>query len=360
MFSRRTVGIAGYRVPHVPSSQSSAKLPRNGFDAIAWLDPPLHVSRRVAGKSYQVRIAGRPTVLSLPSVGPKEMFGGGSAAEGPTPSFPPPPLSAPLVSGARAYLTMSARTPPGMLIVEAIRLRWTDPARTRSIRRNEDLGDGFDKPLGAWLAVVRDWLAAWRGATRGPIAQEATPSIRLATSASRGTIGGGGYAAYGVHMPARRWSKPSALEAAFIAASEGRELPIEHQLFSEALAYAAGARRRHAVISACSASEVAVSESLRRFLADAGRGERERKEVLDRSNGIMALCRLHAMTVKGLPLSLRVVQKALAAPRNRAAHAGQEPDDHTVERALVAARALLSLSPLPSPATIIKNASCRL
>jgi hypothetical protein len=50
---------------------------------------------------------------------------------------------------------------------------------------------------------------------------------------------------------------PSELRAAFAAASAKMEVPLPHRLLAESVIYAHRNQRRHAVITACSAAEVA-------------------------------------------------------------------------------------------------------
>jgi len=337
--------------------RSSIQLPRDGFEVIAWIDPPLLVSQRAAGKSYDVTIAGRPMTLDLP------MKGSGSSGDRDErgswreiPEFPGRPLAEPIARGGWISLTSSVQFRTEILIVEAIRLRWRDPARRRRVRKSLDAAFDFDRELGAWLSIALDWLAAWRGATRRYVSTEQTPQIRMGVSGYDGAISGGQMSSFGLHFPSRRVSKPSELRAAFIAASRQRELPLEHQLFAEALAYGEAARWRQAIISACTAAEVALSESVERLLVAAGRDEKERKAILDRPPAIMDLCRLHSVTKPGLPVSMDAVRKTLATPRNKAAHRGQEQDEDAVRQALTTARALLAVTPLPTPAALIRAA----
>jgi len=335
----------------------SVQLPRDGFEVIAWIDPPLLVSQRAGGTSYDVMIAERPMALDLPRKGPdslRDPSEQGSWRE--IPEFPGPLVAEPIVRGAWISVRSGVQMPEKPLIVEAVRLRWQDPARRRRVRKSPDAALGFDRELGAWLSVALDWLAAWRGATRRYVSTEQTPQIRMGMSGYDGAIGGGQTSSFGLHFPARRVSKPSELRAAFIAASRQQELPLEHQLFAEALAYGEAARWRHAIISACTAAEVALSESVERLLVAAGRDEKERKTILERPPAIMDLCRLHSATKPGLPVSMDTVRKTLATPRNKAAHRGKEPDEDTVRQALITTRALLAVTPLPTPAAFIRAA----
>jgi hypothetical protein len=321
----------------------------DGFDAIVWLDPPILVSRRAA-KTYEVRVGDRPMTLSLPLRGPDALSMDEGQSWRPIPDFPPPPLAEQLTSGVHMQLQSSAKLPEKPLIVEAVRLRWTDRKMTRKVQ-TETFWD-LDKDFGPWLALVRDWLNAWMGGVRGPVAVEATPRVRIASSAYGGPVGGGGFAQGGVYLGSRRVARPSELRAAFAAASDGVELPVERQLLAEALAYAWGGQARHAVISACSAAEVALSKSADRLLSEAGRTNKERKEITKRINGLVEAYRLNGTLKGGLPVSFGHAIKHLADPRNAAAHEGAEPNEETVTEAIKTAKALLdALSPLRSPRT---------
>jgi hypothetical protein len=80
--------------------RATAILPPNGFEVITWLDPPLLIGRGAAGTSYDVTIAGRPTVLDVPLKGPdsirdrEEKGSWRTIAE-----FPGPPLVEPVARG---------------------------------------------------------------------------------------------------------------------------------------------------------------------------------------------------------------------------------------------------------------------
>jgi hypothetical protein len=206
-------------------TDATSKNSRDAFDAIAWLDPPLLVSRSVAGKSYDVWIAGKETTLTLPRKGPDLLTEEDGKPMGPIPDFPPPPLADPILRGAYIKLTSRAQLSEAPLIIEAVRLRWQDAARTRRVRKGDFAGDGFDEDLGPWLSLVRDWLTAWMGGVRRSVAQEPTPVVRMASAAYNGSIGGGGNSTVvGLYLGGRRVSTPGELRAAFAAASTGRSL----------------------------------------------------------------------------------------------------------------------------------------
>jgi hypothetical protein len=109
-------------------------------------------------------------------------------------------------------LGSSAKLPEKPLIVEAVRLRWTDRKMTRKVK-TETFWD-LDEDFGPWLALVRDWLNAWMGGVRGPVAVEATPRVRIASSGYGGPVGGGGFAQGGVYLGSRRVARPIELRGA--------------------------------------------------------------------------------------------------------------------------------------------------
>lgn len=330
--------------------RTGSKLAHNAFDAIAWLDPPFLVGRSVAGKSYAVQIAGRPTTLTLPKKGPGSLAMGEEKPMPNIPDFPSPPLADQIVGGVHISVVSRAGLREKPLIVEALRLRWKDPARTRRVRDDDFVGQGFDQDLAPWLSLVRDWLAAWRGGVRQSVALERTPEIRMASAAYGGSIGGGGEPrAVGLHLERRRISTPAELKGAFAAASAGRSLPLEHQLLAEAVVYASGGQYRHAVISACSAAELALAGSADARLAKAGRSEQEREEILARVSGLVELYRINAVSRRSPIVSIKQVMGELAGPRNRAVHAGEQPNETCAAHAIRTARALVAVRPLPRP-----------
>lgn len=248
---------------------------------------------------------------------------------------------------------MSARMPQRPLIIEAFRLRWRDAERAREEKKPWRGGRGFDDDVAAWLSLVRDWLAAWRHEESGEVSQQPTPKIRMGRVGGEMVLHSGGCTAAGVHFGSRSLATPMELRAAFAAASAGMELPTEHSLYGEALAYAAGSRYREAVISACGAVEVALAGCADALLAQAGRNGTERTELIDRVTGVVDLYRLSATRRGGLPVSLGQVMHRLAGPRNDAAHKGQPPNEETVEAAIRTAGKMLTISPLPSARSLL-------
>jgi hypothetical protein len=260
------------------------------FDAVAWLDPPVIVSRRVARGPYAVKITGRRASVWLPSKGPSKLtVGRGRPAEGGIPGVP----------AARAGYADPRGTSDGNKECDG-------PAREAADRDGASLAlerprtgaaerkgawrphDDYGTELAPWLSLARDWLSAWLGGTWRSVTAEATPAVRLARVGGEAVVGGGGQTPYGVHLPARRISTPSELRAAFILASDNRPLPLAHQMLAEAIAYASASRGRYAVISACTAAEVALSESLERLLEHAGHPEKNATKSL--SGSPLSIC----------------------------------------------------------------------
>ncbi len=326
----------------------------NGFEVIAWLDSPLLISRVAAGTTYDVTIAGRSIKLDVPLRGPREI-GDERLDDGVRriPEFPGPPLAEGIVKGGWISIRNSVRPQGGPLILEAIRLRWTDPARRRRIRENLEAGFDFAGELGAWLSIALDWLAAWRHTTQLSVASETTPRMRMAVSGYGGAIGGGRTTTFGVYFPSRQTNKPRELRAAFVAASDGKGLPLERELFAEALAYGEAARWRQAIVAACSAAEVALDREARRLLRRADPNA-DLDRIMDRTSGLMELYRIASTRNGGLPVSFGRVSGQLAKPRNDAVHAGHPADEDTAKRAIETAEALVNVAPLPSANSILR------
>lgn len=338
---------------------------RDAFDAVAWLDPPLLVNRRgVAGRSYNVWIGETPATLTMPTGGPSELHLGASRGASSTgfPSFPPPPLAGPITDGAWAYTATSLPVPRPVLIATGVRLQWRDAAHAKQIRDGTQFAGESDPllaELGWWLSVVRDWLSAWSGNLRDRVELAPPPRVRYTLQDGTSYPVGGGPSGVPVIVKGQRASYPRELRAAFAAASAGMEVPLPHRLLAESVIYAYRNQYRHAVITACSAAEVALSESADRLLAGSGRSEAERDEILGRVSGLAELCRLNSARPKGLPVSLGRVIDQLARPRNEAAHKGREPGEDDTFNAVRTAQALLAVSPLPSPRSILSASDAR-
>ena len=338
---------------------------RDAFDAVAWLDPPLLVNRRgVAGRSHSVLVGGTPATLTMPTGGPSELQLGATRGASSTgfPSFPSPPLAEPITGGVQMYTATSLPVPRQILVATGVRLQWRDTAHAKQIREQTPFAGESDPllaGLGWWLSVVRDWLSSWSGNVRERVELAPPPRVRYTLRDGTGYPVGGGPASVPVIVRGERATFPSELRAAFAAASAKMEVPLPHRLLAESVIYAHRDQRRHAVITACSAAEVALSESADRLLAASGRSETERDEILRRISGLAELCRLNGARPKGLPVSLRRVMDQLARPRNEAAHKGREPSEDDTLNAVRAARALLAVSPLPSPKSVLSATNAR-
>jgi hypothetical protein len=238
--------------------------------------------------------------------------------------------------------------------VDNVRLRWRDTSLEHAA--GEFVSDrNFAEELGTWLSTVRDWLSAWSHNVRERALLEPTPRVRVALmdDPDAGTVSSGGTRP--VFVLGERASTPVELRAAFVAASSGIPLPLPRKLLAEAIVHAARHEHRHAVISACSAAEVALSESARAVLAGAGRTDDEIAEILGGVNGVVELYRLNASRPTSPRVSIRRVMDQLARPRNRAVHEGDEPDQETAQRAIRTALALLEVSPLPQPQALLRE-----
>jgi hypothetical protein len=323
-------------------------------DAIAWLDPPLLLSKGIAGYSYEVTIGGRAIILTLPSQGPEHFGESREARTAPIPKFPPPKLAEALVSGVRAHSSVSRPTPDPALVVAAVRLRWPDGdlKQLSAMHAPSDLA----AQLGAWLSRVRDWLAAWSGNLRETVFLEPTPAMRLGQfgGPQKGPIGAGGSNAP-VMMLGERTSDSVEVRAAFVAASRDEGLPLPRLLLAEAQVHAVRQHYRQAVISACGAVEVALSESARTAFSRVGRSKKEIDSVLRGVSGVVELYRLNAGRKDGLAVSIAQVIDQLAGPRNRAAHEGEALDKDTGRKAIRTARALLEVSPLRTPRSFLRH-----
>jgi hypothetical protein len=146
------------------------------------------------------------------------------------------------------------------------------------------------------------------------------------------------------------------LRAAFAAASSGIGLPLPRRLLADAIVRNSRDEHRYAVITACSAVEVALSESAAAALTDAGRSKREVEDILNGVSGAVELYWLNAGRDGGLPVSIGRVMSQLAGPRNRAVHAGETPVADTARDAIRTAKALIEVSPLPRPQSLYRLA----
>jgi len=330
----------------------SDKSPR--LDAIAWLDPPLLLERKAAGRSYAVCIGGNPTRLTLPKEGVSEIvMSTGRRGDPAIPTFPRPRLAPQLTPKVHAHASTNWAMPEHVLAASAIRLRWRDPALERVIGEIGAAGE-FSRVLARWISIVRDWLAAWTGNVRELVEIDPIPVVHVARSNDPDTLPAKAGGATPVFVMDQKASSTSELAAAFRAASADAELPLERRLLFEAVVLAHRTRYREAVITACSAAEVALSTSATVALSLAGRGEVETTEILAGVRGVVELYRLNASRREGVPISIGQVKHQLARPRNLAAHAGATLDKDTARDAIKTARALLELAPLPTPQALVR------
>jgi hypothetical protein len=318
-----------------------------GIDALVGIEPPILLHRTIAGRSYDVRIGGRPMTLTLPSEGLDSIVLSTGRADPPSRTFPEPPLADGFTRGARMHLRSTTPVPKQVLALDAVRLRCNDREFAETLGH---VGDpDLSEAVGDWLDIVRDWLAAWSRNPRSHAERRSRPSVlaALIDHPDRGPIGLGGPMPV-VVLGGERASTPSEWKAAITAASRGDALPLPHRLLAEAIVHAFRAESRHAVISACGAAEVALADAARGRLADAGHSDRQITEILKTVAGVVDLYRLNA-TQGTLKVSFGATLSQLAGPRNLAAHDGKTPDDRTVRRAIKTAKALLDVSPLPEP-----------
>jgi hypothetical protein len=327
-----------------------AKTPSHprGLDAVVWLDPPLLVERSVAGRSYNVLIGGKPTRLTVPNDGPTAINMSRAEGQHQIPDFPRPQLPDALFPKIHAASGVGLVVPETQLAVGALRLRWNDPEVERT---GGELGglEPFQRVLGDWLSTVRDWLTAWSGNPRDALYLEPRPVVSVARVDDPAALAIGAGGDRPVFVMGQRASTAAELRAAFAAASREEDLPLERQLLAEAIVYAHRAQNRHAVITACSAAEVALSSAAREMLLRAGRTEDEVEAILGGVTGLIELYRLNSGRRPGLAVSIKRVMDQLARPRNRAVHQGAAPDKETVKKAIQAAKALLGVSPLREP-----------
>jgi hypothetical protein len=333
------------------------------IDSIVWLDPEITVDGSLRGRSFDVVIAGRPTTLTLPLSGPRAHTVAGSGPPSQVPEFPPPPLATSDKHG-QITATISMPVPETWFAIEALRLQWSDPEFIDSIRRSRDHTSrsmfeevsGFSADVGAWLATVRGWLAAWYQDVRRPPTVAEDPRVRLVIVDD---LDAGAFWAGGGTLPQiviRKMIDGDHLAAAFAAASKGRAVPVEHSLLIDSRLHMLQHEFRFAVINACTAAEVAMSQTVRARLLDAGLSQSQAGQILASGSGIADLYRLAATFFDDLGVSRKRVIDQLGDPRNRAAHAGELLDLATAKKARETAAALLeAVSPLPTAEQLLAS-----
>ena len=302
-----------------------------GIEAVVWIDPPLLVERTFAGTTHDVRIAGLPTLLTIPVSGPNSLAGRPADPAPPIPVFPPPPLSEkPQFGTVTATLSIPVRD--SELLVSAVRLNWSDPEYERYVSELEAVSE-FVEEVGSWLSVVRNWLYGWDGDVRNDVFLPPPPLVRLVLvdQLQRGPIYGGGGPSQSLRSQISAQGRR--VRAAFAASSTGKPFPLAHGLLYEARLDLARYDWRHSVINSCAAAEVAPSGVVRKHLIVTGHSKGEANDILDGVSGVMELFRLTAATPSTLGVTLDDVRKNLARPRNSAAHSGHPLDHNRAARA---------------------------
>jgi hypothetical protein len=323
-----------------------------GIDGIVQLDPPLLLPRTIQGRSYDVSLDGTAMKMTLPSGGLRALCIS-STSNFDIPSFPEPALTQGRTTNIQAHASVSLPIPENIFAATALRLRWHDSELEENVG---ELGVAvkFSEQVGGWLAVVRDWLAAWSGNVREHIELEATPNVRL-TLFNDDVLPARGGGPTPVVLQGQAAATSIQLTAALAAASTDHALPLERQLLADAVVQAHRRQYRQAAISACSAAEVALSAAARAHLMAAGRTRDEVDKILSGVTGVVELYRLNAGRRRPLCVSIGKVRNELANPRNAAAHAGQTPDEDVAIAALRVARALLDVRPLPTPRSLLRE-----
>jgi len=126
------------------------------------------------------------------------------------------------------------------------------------------------------------------------------------------------------------------LARCFGAAGAGAVLPTEWQYLRDARSWLNAGETRRAVIDACTASEIALANQVHHLLA--GTDEVVVQELLLRCDGIADVAKLvRKIGGSAATASQKQIEEQLARVRNRAAHAGKEPDHEEASQALKAA-----------------------
>lgn len=315
-------------------------------DAIVWLKPPIMVDASLAGQTFKVRINNRAMTLTLPLENAEREE---PSRPSTIPPFPSPKLAEGFNRGATAS-RVSGGTGEHELAVGAIRLRFSDAEMRRnlgSFRATEDFSNAVD----SWLSTVRDWLYAWAARPGHDFRIPAKPEFTLALpdKPEHGTESGGG--SYSLIVIGERAATPEEWQSAIRAASADESLPLPYKLLSEAVLHRTGGESRNAVITACSAAEVALGEVARSGLEAAGWTSKQTKAILARANGLIDLYRVCAALPNRPSVSIGEAMNKLANPRNLAAHEGADPKDDAVGGAIETASKFVRSTPLPRPET---------
>jgi len=331
-------------------------------ESIVWLDTPLWVDQAAAGTSYLITLMSRRVRLTLPLENLGDVIPPTGRGSPSAPLFPgrrrPAPLRAPHAESWSAQVA-----PDGLLMVTAVWLRIpadgdlaVDSYTTWPITR---VGAAF----GAWLARAEAWLDAWTDAVRQPVTRTGTPRIRAAIRTEDGTLAGvstGGPVP--VVISGQRWATPDEVTAAFAAASGGLDVPLAHAVLRRSLVEFHRGDYSLCVIDACSAAEIAIDAALTGRLNARGLDDGEIERLVGLAPGISKAFSLYReLVVAGeSAVSQNRVDKKLAKPRNRAAHAGDHPDEEVAKRALETAALLVREAvPLPQPAVILTETRAR-
>lgn len=126
------------------------------------------------------------------------------------------------------------------------------------------------------------------------------------------------------------------LARCFDRAGAGAVLPTEWQYLRGARSWLNAGQTRRAVIDACTAAEIALANQVHHLLS--ATDEVVIRELLMRCNGIADVAKLaRAIGGKEATASRKQVEEQLASVRNRAVHAGYEPEHEEASQALKAA-----------------------
>lgn len=123
------------------------------------------------------------------------------------------------------------------------------------------------------------------------------------------------------------------LARCFDLAGAGAVLPTEWRYLREARSWLNAGQTRRAVIDACTAAEIALANQVHHLLDRTD--EVVIQELLLRCNGIADVAKL-VRTIGGseATASRKQVEERLASVRNRAVHAGKEPEPEEASQAL--------------------------
>lgn len=330
----------------------STREPASGpIEAIVSLDPPIMLHGALRGQSYAVRVGGNPMTLFLPLKGVSQVQRGGPTSDHlDIPEFPAPPVAGGFTPKVYAGSTIAQVVKDEVLAATALRLR-SDAAVHPSPFNDWGITEEFLALVTKWLATVRDWLAAWSGNARDTVEHDPRPVLQVVRldEPNEPRLAAGGRTP--VIFIDQQASGSDEWRAALEAASQECPVPLQHRLLAEARMHAARQHNRQAVISACTAAEVALAQAAEIALLSAGRPADDVADMLKRTSGLADLFRLNATENSLADCSYGRALHQLAEPRNRATHGGETPNLETVQRAIRTAGLILAVSPLPRPAS---------